>query len=326
MTDRDTPVLPDVDVMQDARTRRVRGPIELGRPDGRFGSRRLDSNAQVANTGAQSNTAEAIFRRYRPPSRERRAPYRVAKELRARIESGHYRYGDWLPTEQALLFELPVGRSALRESMIILECQGLIESHPGIGNRIVCPDPLMRELIAGRVDCIAMLEACRFFETEAAALASCHDSKVRVEPPREQAHTPLEEGRRFHIALADATGNGAVAASIRNLWDLAHKRSEIGVVLNAALAQSDGSFSEQRRLVIDAVHNGNPEDARELMRALFNSYLDGVLNVEEHERVSQARSLGHTRRLDWRRRLAHQNQGLWASSQDRSRCEQDFGR
>lgn len=169
-------------------------------------------------------------------------------------------------------------------------------------------------MIAGRVDCIAMLEACRFFETEAAALASCFGSAVRLDPPCEEGRTPLEEGSRFHIAVADATRNSAVAASIRNLWGLARKRSEIGAVLNAAFAPADAPLAELRRLVVDAVGKSDPEAARERMRALFNFYLDRVLNLEEHERVSQARDQGRTRWLDWRRRLAYQNQGLGTAS------------
>lgn len=61
---------------------------------------------------------------------------RVVHTLGARIASGDPAPGEPLPTEEELVGELGVGRSALREAMKVLGGKGLVESRTRAGTRV----------------------------------------------------------------------------------------------------------------------------------------------------------------------------------------------
>lgn len=76
-----------------------------------------------------------------PPASSRAYPLRgqhgrVVHTLGARIASGGLAPGEPLPTEEELVGELGVGRSALREAMKVLGGKGLVESRTRAGTRV----------------------------------------------------------------------------------------------------------------------------------------------------------------------------------------------
>lgn len=221
----------------------------------------------------------------------RRAPHRVAHELMGRIGSGALRPGDWLPTDRELLREFPVSRTALREALIILECLGLTESHHGVGCQVVGRAPrtsLGRDV---SVDLVALLEACRAFEIEAAGLAaSLDDDGASSIPTILGAAGPMtaKACRRLHVALARATGNTVIAASIRNLWDLAATRPALHVPLDTALAHAGRRIHGLQSQVVDAFARRSPPTARQAVDALFGGYLAAVSELEEQDPLDRA--------------------------------------
>jgi len=225
----------------------------------------------------------------------RRAPHRLAYELMGRIRSGVLRPGDWLPTDRELLHEFPVSRTALREALIILECLGLTESHHGVGCRVVCREPRtdLGRLIS--VDLVALLEACRAFEIEAVSLAASLDEDGALLIPAildPAGPMTAETCRRLHVALARATGNTVIAASIRNLWDLAATRPALQVPLDAALAHSAPRIHLLQNQMVNAVARRSPPAARRAVDALFGGYLAAVSDLEGQERLARGQSDG----------------------------------
>ncbi|HEY7431515.1 MAG TPA: FadR/GntR family transcriptional regulator [Streptosporangiaceae bacterium] len=61
---------------------------------------------------------------------------RVVHTLGARIAGGDFVPGEPMPTEEELVGELGVGRSALREAMKVLGAKGLVESRTRAGTRV----------------------------------------------------------------------------------------------------------------------------------------------------------------------------------------------
>lgn len=237
----------------------------------------------------------------------RRAAYGVARELRRRIESGVYRYGDWLPSERALLLEFPISRTVLREAMIILECMGLIESHRRAGNRVLGLAPMIREAMAGSIDPIAFLEACRLFEVVSSALACCEDRRdAPLTLPLGEGGKALEGCRRFHIGLAEASDNRVISTSVKSLWSLAMPRSHIGLRLGCALSRSSAPFVAMRGRVVEAVNSADPERVRGRMRDLFDAYFDALFDLEEQERLSEARRDCSNQRRNWEHRRSRE--------------------
>jgi DNA-binding FadR family transcriptional regulator len=228
------------------------------------------------------------------PAREtplgRRAPHRLAYELLRRIEAGVLRPGDWLPAERELLEAFPASRTAFREALIILECLGLIESHLGVGSQVIARRPTSRMGPAASVDLVTLLEACRAFEIEAASLAA---GLPEENGPSPFAPSPslspsglmtARDCRDFHVALAQASGNPAILASIRNLWDLAAARPALYVPLNAALARSGRRIRALQGEVVEALPLRSPTATRQAVEALFGGYLAAVVAFEDRNR------------------------------------------
>lgn len=211
----------------------------------------------------------------------RRAPHRLAYELMGRIEAGALRPGDWLPAERELLEEFPASRTAFREALIILECLGLIESHLGVGSQVIARRPTSSVGSAASVDLVTLLEACRAFEIEAASLAAGLQEENGPSPFAPSLSPSglmtARDCRDFHVALAQASGNPAILASIRNLWDLAATRPALYVPLNAALARSGRRIRALQGEVVEALSLRSPTAIRRAVEALFGGYLAAVV-------------------------------------------------
>jgi DNA-binding FadR family transcriptional regulator len=233
----------------------------------------------------------------------RRAPHRVAFELITRIKSGAYKRGSWLPTEQELLREFPVSRGALREALTILQCLELVEPRRSVGTRVLGGEISVEDLFDASVDLVALLEACCVFEVESIVLAArlCDERCVRKPP----GGTPdLQDFRQFHLDLAHATGNGALIASIGNLWALALARPMLRALFAAAITQSTFDFAHLQGLVARAVEAGDPDQARRAAKTLFDAYLSSVLDAEEAERLRQIHHESRRRGRVWKSRLS----------------------
>jgi DNA-binding FadR family transcriptional regulator len=233
----------------------------------------------------------------------RRAPHRVAHELIERIDRGLYRPGSRLPTETELLQEFRVSRGALREALTVLQCLGLIDPRRGRGTKVLGPARSVENLFDASVDLIALLEACCVFEVETTALAAGLPGEQRL-PDAPSAPPDLDRFHQFHVDLARATGNGAVIASIANLWDLALARRTIRALFAAAISRSDVDFAHLQGLVILAVKTGDPGAAGRAVKTLFNAYLGSALDAGEAERLRCANHDNEQLRSAWKRRLS----------------------
>src|ERR671932_767668 len=63
----------------------------------------------------------------------RRLYQEIALQVKAHIESGEFPVGARLPPERELAKQLKVSRPSVREALIALEVEGLVEVRPGAG-------------------------------------------------------------------------------------------------------------------------------------------------------------------------------------------------
>ena len=98
---------------------------------------------------------------------------RVADELRAAILAGRYPAGRRLPAERELAEMFEVSRPTIREAVIALELQHLVEVRVGAGVFVLDAGTAGRgvgpELTIGPFE---LMEARKIIETETAALAA----------------------------------------------------------------------------------------------------------------------------------------------------------
>jgi len=160
----------------------------------------------------------------------RRLYRQIADQIRGLIRSGEFTAGARLPPERDLARQLGVSRPSVREALIALEVEGLVEVRIGSGIYVLAPGlearPADSDAPAGPFE---LLRARYVIEAECAALAAKSAKRQQVaaigealdEMEREHVdgRQPLASDRLFHLRIAEATGNGALVHVVKTLWE-----------------------------------------------------------------------------------------------------------
>ena len=167
--------------------------------------------------------------------RPRRSYQKLTERLRQFMEEGHFRDGDKLPPERALAESFGVSRSSVREAIRALAEKGLLESRQGDGTydrlKIIACDQ-QRRLLVGEND--GDLDA------------------------------------RFHLALAECTGNKLLIDTVARLNRI-YAKGRTPELRDTPWRQ----FSVSSHLrIIDALERRSPEDSRKALE----EHIDTVIH------------------------------------------------
>jgi DNA-binding FadR family transcriptional regulator len=160
---------------------------------------------------------------------DRRLYRQIADQLTRLITSGEFRRGERLPSERDLAVQLGVSRPSVREALIALEIQGLVEVRVGAGifvaqserppivpiNEGQGPFELLRArwLIEGEIAAVAAREATK------ADLALVRTAVEAMQHLANKNQETVAADRDFHMRVAAATHNGALVSVVLYLWD-----------------------------------------------------------------------------------------------------------
>lgn len=221
----------------------------------------------------------------------------VARKLIAAISGGRYEVGARLPAERELAVEHGVSRPTVREAIIALEIQGLVEVRVGSGvyvKRTTRP----ADDAGNGVGAFELTEARLLFEGEAAALAATtltdadFDALDLLVDAIEAANlSGAGEGpdRDFHFAIARGTGNGAVVQTVEMLWKLRHTSPECALLFERARSGGSKPVVAEHRAIVAALRSRSPVAARAAMRAHLGRVIDHLLDATEAEALEKAR-------------------------------------
>ncbi len=160
----------------------------------------------------------------------RRLYRQIADQIAALIERGEYGPGQRLPPERDLAKQLGVSRPSVREALIALEVEGYVEVRIGSGVYVLGPG---RATAAAPLPAdsgpFELIRARWLIEAECAALAaksatraqvrSMEEALERMESDRDKGVMPLDADRLFHLRIAEASGNSALALVVKTLWE-----------------------------------------------------------------------------------------------------------
>src|SRR5258707_11207258 len=106
----------------------------------------------------------------------RRLYRQIADQIAALIEKGEYVAGKRLPPERDLARQLGVSRPSVREALIALEVEGLVEVRIGSGIYVLGPrgDGEMGAPVHAALGPFELLRARWIIESECAAFAAKH--------------------------------------------------------------------------------------------------------------------------------------------------------
>ena len=159
----------------------------------------------------------------------RRLYRQIADQIRRLIRSGEFGPGARLPPERDLARQLGVARPSVREALIALEVEGLVEVRIGSGIYVRGGSATAAAAADAAAGPFELLRARYVIEAECAALAakSARAPHLRAleaaldDMAREMAdgERPLASDRAFHLRIAEATGNGALVEVVSLLWD-----------------------------------------------------------------------------------------------------------
>ena len=240
---------------------------------------------------------------------------RVADDLRAAILSGRYPAGRRLPAERELAEMFSVSRPTIREAIIALELQHLVEVRVGAGVFVLEAGAAERgngpELTIGPFE---LMEARKIIESETAALAATLidaeqlDRLDKIIDRMEEENRMEIQGenadRQFHLGIAEATGNSALVAVIDDLW---RRRETSPMVVNTMeKARSKGikPVADDHRRILAALRKHNPAAARAAMQDHLTRVIDTLLKATESEAIERVQTEIAQRRERYRRHPA----------------------
>ncbi|ODP37815.1 FadR/GntR family transcriptional regulator [Sphingomonas turrisvirgatae] len=225
---------------------------------------------------------------------------RIADQIAGDIAAGRYAPGSRLPAERDPAETFAVSRPTVREAMIALEIRGLVGARKGSGIYVASPLPGTAgpspELDVGAFE---LIEARTLFESEAAALAAAAIDEAQLSELRalltqmdahDEAGDDLAADRRFHMIIAEATGNSLVASAVAQLWDVREQSPLCVHMFAQARRVGVTPRANEHQLVVDALAARDPQRAREAMRAHLRRVTDDLLEATKLDLIQKAQA------------------------------------
>jgi GntR family transcriptional repressor for pyruvate dehydrogenase complex len=214
----------------------------------------------------------------------RKLAHAVVERLSGRIRRGEFKPGDKLPTESEITRAFGVSRTVVREAMSRLQAAELVETRHGIGTFVregAGSAPFRIDPVGSATlkELIEILELRISIETEAAALAAGRRSAAHLAAMRRaldafsrqvaQSKDAVQADFRFHLTIAQATGNRHFADLIRYLGRMLFPRARVNSAQLAGQKRSAylGRVNREHERIYEAIARGAPEAARGAMRA-----------------------------------------------------------
>ncbi|HEV2977177.1 MAG TPA: FadR/GntR family transcriptional regulator [Casimicrobiaceae bacterium] len=209
----------------------------------------------------------------------RRLYRQIADQIRTLIRSKEFPAGTRLPPERDLARQLGVSRPSVREALIALEVEGLVEVRIGSGIYVLGPrsDGESGVPVQSALGPFELLRARWVVESECAAWAARFAKRPHIAAIEEalqqmqsvkdrEKRQPLAGDRLFHLRVAEATGNGALVAVVKMLWE-----ERMGPLFMQLEHHYDNprlwtSAIAEHRLVLDAIIRHDAAGARAAMQ------------------------------------------------------------
>ena len=204
----------------------------------------------------------------------RRLYRQIADQLRVLIERGEFAVGSRLPPERDLARQIGVSRPSVREALIALEVEGLVEVRMGSGIYVRSKEPSSARPVSAEAP-LETIRARQLIEAELAALAAQRMKKPEVAGLREAISLMVQEAatgrvpthgdRLFHTRIAQSCNNSVLLRVVSELFD--ERRNPLFTQLGSHF-ENEASWAAaiaEHGAIVDAIAARSPVAAREAM-------------------------------------------------------------
>jgi DNA-binding FadR family transcriptional regulator len=238
----------------------------------------------------------------------RRLYEQISQKLAKAIADGKYAVGQRLPSERELAQAFGISRPTVREAIIALELDGLVEVRLGSGVYVTNRLPPSGTVGAKDIGPFELLEARRLIEGETCALAAVRidDAQLKqlsaliVEMRNDNRHNEIlmseDADRRFHELIASSTQNSGLIAAVQMLWDARARSPQSHSMDDKGRARGLKPPIEEHAAILRALKRRDPEGARAAMHEHISRVLDDMLKVTEVKELERARAVAAEKR------------------------------
>lgn len=218
----------------------------------------------------------------------------LVTDLSQRILMGAIAPGHKLPSESEIVREHGVSRTVVREAISKLQASGLVETHQGRGTFV-----LQRSQQSGlhlKVETAFsvrhIIELRMGLETQAVALAAQRRTPEQLAAMRRalddyqdllaKEDSCIEADRRFHLLIAEATGNPYFVEILQNLGNAVIPRSRIATSERAGSSLTPGAYlaNLEHEAILAAIRRQDPDAARAAMWTHLSNSRERLAPVE----------------------------------------------
>jgi GntR family uxuAB operon transcriptional repressor len=211
---------------------------------------------------------------------------KIGIALKERISNGEFTVGEKLPPEREIAESMHVSRSVVREALIMLELQEIVNVRKGSGVYVICTPSEEKNSQAadnGHLDHsendvgpFELLQARQFLESRVAEFAATQITKNDISKLRqaiEMERLDLENDSKeydgdemFHIAIAEATQNSVLSDMVRDLW-VRRDNSPMWKQLHLHINNEDyrKRWLEDHKKILANLQRRDPKGARDAM-------------------------------------------------------------
>jgi DNA-binding FadR family transcriptional regulator len=203
----------------------------------------------------------------------------LVSKLTQSILLGQMVPGDKLPSENSIVQEHGVSRTVVREAISKLQASGLVETRHGIGTFVLerAPEQGLRLNVDTALGVRSILELRMGLETQAAALAAVRRTDRQLAQMREALDdyqsllanndSCVEADKRFHLLIAEATGNACFTEIMQHLGSAMIPRTRVNAAErgSADLSKLGHLANLEHEAILNAIKRQDPDAARAAM-------------------------------------------------------------
>jgi GntR family transcriptional repressor for pyruvate dehydrogenase complex len=206
----------------------------------------------------------------------RRLYQEIALQIRAHIESGEFPVGARLPSERELAGQLRVSRPSVREALIALEVEGLVEVRSGAGVFVCEPKRPFPYYASSSEGPLEIMRARIAIEGETASMAARHmrDADIKeleriletMDPDLHSQGSYLPADRAFHLYIAEKAGNSVLIRIVAELFDARHSPLSLQFGKHFENATTRMQAVGEHKVIVQALASRNPVSAKRAMQ------------------------------------------------------------